>query len=221
MWLLVVCLISVASTSTPTPPDFPLSFALNFTSTVFELDQVGPGTLFYSFQKSPTPEQPSWQTVRNSLCPTGDTTAPCDYVFLDFGSKQQFWVVQPHFCCMALAGVGPVVPNVLHNWTYFGTFGVEATLSDNFYSLLGGVNNLNTFSVAHSNKTIPIAMTRAGEGAFNSTLLWKFAPEGFVIGPQSNSLWALPPFCKPSCGSMHQGAEGMIPFAAITKSMKS
>jgi hypothetical protein len=213
MLLLIAALLSSVVSTTPTPPDFPHSFALNFTATVFELDQIGNGTLFYSFQDSPTPDQPSWQTVRNSLCPTGDTSAPCDYVFLDYGSKQQFWVVQPHFCCMALP-VGPVVPDVLRNWSFFGTFGVEGTVSDNFYSLLGGVNNLNTFSVAHQNKTVPIAMTRAGEGAFNSTLLWKFAPDGFVVGPQSDALWALPPFCKPSCGSEHQGAERMVPFIA-------
>jgi hypothetical protein len=56
LFLLVVALaLECGSASAdPTPPDFPLSFALNFTSTVFQLNQVGNGTLYYSFQETPT-----------------------------------------------------------------------------------------------------------------------------------------------------------------------
>ncbi len=113
----------------PTPPSFPLQFSINFTSvsgfcylfvvsdsniqTVFELGQVGNGTLFYNFVQSPTPSNPSWQVVHNDLCPTGNVNASCRYVFLDDGAKQQFWVVTNNFCCLAV-DTGPVIPGIQH-----------------------------------------------------------------------------------------------------------
>jgi hypothetical protein len=115
--------------------------------------------------------------------------------------------------------VGPVIPSVLQTWSFYGQFNVEGVLSNNFYSLAGGVNNLNTFAVSAKGSVrlfssfsfeanfcfchldnSPVAMTRAGPGAFNSTLLWTFPNGGFVKGPQDPSLRALPTFCKPSCG---------------------
>jgi hypothetical protein len=115
--------------------------------TVFELGQVGNGTLFYNFVQSPTPSNPSWQVVHNDLCPTGNVNAPCRYVFLDDGAKQQFWVVTNNFCCLAV-DTGPVIPgnkhflffllfliitfrkDVLKSWLYWGTFEIVGELCD-------------------------------------------------------------------------------------------
>jgi hypothetical protein len=153
--------------------------------------------------------------VENALCPTGNTHAPCRYVFIDSGPTQApaFWVVTSNFCCLAVE-TGPVIPKVrargramlgsvlicakvLLSWTFWGTFDVVGVLCDNYYSLEGGVNNLNSFSVAHKDKRF-VAMSRAGEGAFNATLLWQFT-SGFDLAPPDPSLRALPSFCKSSC----------------------
>ena len=187
-----------AAVSPPTPPTFPLLFSINFTSTVFELGQVGNGTLFYNFVEQPTPQNPSWQAVANSLCPTGNVHAPCRYVFIDEGpsSKPAFWVVTDNFCCLAVE-TGPVIPKVLLSWTFWGTFDVMGVLCDNYYSLEGGVNNLNSFSIAHKDQRF-VAMSRAGEGEFNATLLWQFT-SGFQLGPPDPAMRVLPSFCKSSC----------------------
>jgi hypothetical protein len=111
--LLLLCVFfpfALSSMAPPTPPLFPLQFAINFTSTVFELNQVGNGTLFYNFVESPSIANPSWQVVVNELCPTGDVFAPCNYVFLDDGINAQFWVVTKTFCCLAV-DTGPVIPS--------------------------------------------------------------------------------------------------------------
>jgi hypothetical protein len=95
------------------------------------------------------------------------------------------------------AGKGSNLRQVLLSWTFWGTFDVMGVLCDNYYSLEGGVNNLNSFSVAHKDKRF-VAMSRAGEGAFNATLLWQFT-SGFDLAPPDPSLRALPSFCKSSC----------------------
>lgn len=201
LFLVGMFIVVAFSSAPPLPPDFPMEFNISFVSTVFELDQIGNGILFYRFQSNPTKENPSWQTVRNQFCPTGDVKSACDYIFIDTGDVQQFWVDSPKnkFCCLVLP-VGPVIPTVLRSWSFFGTFPVEGVMSNNFYSLEGGVNNLNTFSVSAKNNA-PIAMTRAGPGAFNSTLLWKFT-SSFVTGPQDPALASLPTYCKPQCGAV-------------------
>ena len=109
-FLVLFWTFSSATFVPPTPPVFPLQFSINFTSTVFELGQIGNGTLFYNFVEKPTEENPSWQVVHNDLCPTGNVLAPCRYVFLDDGSKAQFWVVSDNFCCLAV-DTGPVIPS--------------------------------------------------------------------------------------------------------------
>ncbi len=107
-----------------------------------------------------------------------------------------FWVVTDNFCCLAVE-TGPVIPKVLQSWTYWGTFDVMGTLCDNYYSLEGGVNNLNSFSVSHKDKRL-IGMSRAGEGAFNATLLWQFTSD-YQLGAPDPRLRVLPPFCKGPC----------------------
>jgi hypothetical protein len=41
--LCVLLACAATAVSPPTPPLFPLQFSINFTSTVFELDQIGNG----------------------------------------------------------------------------------------------------------------------------------------------------------------------------------
>ena len=49
------------------------------------------------------------------------------------------------FCCLVLP-IGPVFPTFLQSWTFFGQFSTSGRVANNFYSLFGGVNNLNTFA---------------------------------------------------------------------------
>jgi hypothetical protein len=185
----------------PPPPVWPDSFAINLTSSVFQLNQRdAPAILYYAFRPVPTASHPSAQRIDNSLCPTGDTKSPCTYLFIDKGNTQAFWVmnIQKRFCCLAL-DVGPVIPTFLKSWSFFGQFSIEGTFCNSYYSLDGGPNNLNTFSCSADARQRPVLLTRAGPGAFNATLVWKFSESGFQIHPQARSLFDVPSFCKGAC----------------------